>query len=342
MSENRYLQWMTTKTPSVYWHDSAVVPELDAAMENGACGLTTNPFLIASTLKAQPEFWKSVLPGVDQSVRGDERAQAWTAQAVTWLADKVHPLRAGGDYRGYCCAQTNPAHPGDTETTIATAKAYGACGDNVVVKVPATRAGLEAMEECMALGLNVAATVSFTVAQVLAAGEAVRRGHERAKKNGIKPGLGIAVVMVGRLDDYLRDVAKDTRAKATEADIIWAGTAAIKRAYRIFKERGYACMLMPAAARGNYHITRLAGADMIMSVSHGIAAGLVNEADLAPHIDDPVDPAILARLMEMPEFVKAYEPDGMRTDEFITFGSCNRTLDQFVQCGWNILKGLEL
>ena len=55
-----------------------------------------------------------------------------------------------------------------------------------------------------------------------------------------------------------------------------------------------------------------------------------------------MDPAILARLMEMPEFVKAYEPDGMKPEEFITFGSCNRTLDQFVQCGWNILKALEL
>lgn len=341
MKENRYLKWLTSETPSVYWHDSAIVPELEEALANGACGLTTNPFLIAATLKAQPDFWHSALPGVAQDIQGNERAQAWIAQTASYLADVVRPLRAGGDYRGYCCAQTNPAKPGDMEATVAAARMYAACGDNIVVKVPATRAGIEAMEECAALGLNVAATVSFTVSQVLAAGEAVRRGHERARQNGIKPGLGIAVVMVGRLDDYLRDVAQDTRVSVSEADILWAGTAAIKRAYRIFKERNYACMLMPAAGRGAYHITQLAGADMIMSISPGIAEALENETDFTRHIDDEVDPAILARLMEMPEFVKAYEPDGMKPEEFITFGSSNRTLDQFVQCGWNILKGLK-
>ena len=342
MSENRYLKWLSSETPSVYWHDSAIVPELDAAIENGACGLTTNPFLIGATLKAQPDFWKGVLPGVPADVQGDARAEEWIAQTVTYLAKKVRPMRAQGPFRGYCCAQTNPAKPGDVEATIATAKKYGACGDNVVIKMPATRAGIEAIEECAAIGLNVAATVSFTVPQVLAVGEAVQRGHERARKNGIEPGLGIAVLMVGRLDDYLRDVMYDTRAKATEADIIWAGTAAIKRAYRIFKERNYDCVLMPAGCRGAYHITQLAGADMIMSVAPGIAKQLEKETDFTCRIDDEVDPAILARLMEMPEFVKAYEPDGMKPEEFITFGSCNRTLDQFVQCGWNVLKAMDL
>lgn len=342
MSENRYLKWLSSEFPSVYWHDSAIVPELHEALENGACGLTTNPFLIASTLKAQPDFWKSVLPGVEAGIQGDARAEAWTSQVVTYLAGIVRPIRAKGSYCGYCCAQTNPTRPGDVEATIAAARKYAACGDNVVIKIPATRAGIEAIEECAAIGLGVAATVSFTVPQVLAVGEAVRRGHERAKKTGIKPGPGIAVLMVGRLDDYLRDVMYDTRAKATEADILWAGTAAMKRAYRIFREKNYECKLMPAGCRGSYHITRLAGADMVMSIAPGIAQALSGETEFLAHIDEEVDPAIIDRLMKMPEFVKAYEPGGMKPEEFITFGPCNRTLDQFVQCGWNTLKALEL
>ena len=342
MRENLYLQWLSSKTPSVYWHDSTIVSELDAAIRNGACGLTTNPFLIAHTLRAQPDFWKSVLPGVESSVRGDARAEAWTAQVVTYLAQKVRPMREQGAYCGYCCAQTNPAKPGDVEATVAAAKLYAACGDNVVVKIPATRAGIEAMEECAAAGLHIAATVSFTVAQVAAVGEAVRRGHERAMRNGVKPGLGIGVLMVGRLDDYLRDVAQDNRAGAGEADVVWAGMAAIKRAYRIFRDRNYDCVLMPAGCRGGYHITQLAGAEMIMSIAPRIAEALADETDYTPYIDEDVDPAVIVRLMEMPEFVKAYEPDGMKPEEFITFGSCNRTLDQFVQCGWNLLRDLEL
>ena len=172
--------------------------------------------------------------------------------------------------------------------------------------------------------------------------EAYQRGHDKAVANGIKPGIGIAVLMVGRLDDYLRDVMNDTRARATEADIIWAGTAAIKRAYKIFEEKKYDCVLMPAGCRGGYHISELAGAKMVMSIAPGIAKALIDNTDFTEKINDPVDPAIIDRLNDMPEFRKAYEPDGMSVNEFITFGSCNRTLDQFVLMGWNVLKGIEL
>ena len=343
MAENKYLKWLSSSTDSVYWHDSAVVEELDAAIENGAVGMTTNPFLIASTLKAQPDFWRGVLPGVSADVQGDARAEEWIAQVTGWLArNKLAPLRGTGSYAGYVCAQTNPCRPGDTEGMIATARHYASMAENIVVKFPATHGGLEAIEECAAEGLNVAATVSFTVPQVLAMAEAYRRGCDRAARNGIKPGIGIAVLMVGRLDDYLRDVMNDTRARATEADIIWAGTAAIKRAYGIFRERGYECALMPAGCRGGYHVSELAGAGMVMSVAPAIARALEGETDFTEKIDRPVDAGILDRLCDMREFRKAYEPDGMAIDEFITFGSCNRTLDQFVQLGWNILKTVSL
>ena len=343
MAENRYLRWLSSETASVYWHDSAIVGELDEAMANGAVGMTTNPFLIAATLKAQPEFWRSVLLPMSDSLRGDARAEEWIARVTGWLArNRLGAMSRRGRFAGYVCAQTNPCRPGDTEGMIATAKHYAAMAGNIVIKFPATRGGLEAIEACAAEGLNVAATVSFTVPQVLAMARAYERGRERAISSGIKPGIGIAVLMVGRLDDYLRDVMNDTRATATEADIRWAGTAAIKRAYGIFQKEGYSCALMPAGCRGGYHVRELAGADMVMSIAPGIAGALAAEETFEKRIAEPVDRGILDRLLTMHEFRKAYEPDGMSVDEFITFGSCNRTLDQFVLMGWNVLKTLEL
>ena len=38
-----YLQWLTKETPTKFWHDSAIPDEIDAATENGALGVTTNP-----------------------------------------------------------------------------------------------------------------------------------------------------------------------------------------------------------------------------------------------------------------------------------------------------------
>ena len=53
-------------------------------------------------------------------------------------------------------------------------------------------------------------------------------------------------------------------------------------------------------------------------------------------------PDILERLREMPEFLKAYEPDGMAVNEFIAYGAFNRTLDQYTQVGWNLLREIDL
>ena len=258
-----------------------------------------------------------------------------------FYAEQARPFYDPEKGKGFVCAQTNPNRTGNAAYMLDQAVRLGSWADNLVIKLPATRAGIEVYEECVAKGLNVAATVSFTVPQVLAVAEARERGKKRAIANGIKPGLGIAVLMVGRLDDYLRDVAQDSFPEVLESDVIQAGTACIKRAYQIFNERNYDTFLMPAGCRGAYHITELAGARMLMSIAPKIAEQLEGVDRFEERIDVPVDPAVIDRLMKMPEFRKAYEPDGMKPEDFITFGSANRTTDQFINDGWNPLSAYQ-
>ena len=343
MAVNEFLRWMTSSTQSLYWHDSANMDELDEAISNGAVGVTTNPFLVNSTLHAIPDFWRQQGVSHAGTAEGDVRAEDLIRQVTTFVANKMAPFRTRGYGRGYVCGQLNPNRPGQESLMMEQASRYAGWAPNVVIKIPATQAGITILEECVARGWNVAATVSFTVPQVLAVGEAFQRGAAKARAQGIEPGLGIAVVMVGRLDDYLRDVMYDSRSAATEADVIWAGTAVIKRAYGIFRERGYESILMPAGCRGAYHITEVAGAKMIMSIAPKIAKMLAPlQGPFAERIGIPVDPAIISRLQTMKEFAKAYEPDGMSPEEFITFGSTNRTLNQFCDSGWNPLQNFTL
>jgi len=342
MSENKYLRWLSSSTQSIFWHDSAVRSEQLQGFADGAVGMTTNPFLVNSTLHSDTGFWKERLSKLPRGLKGDEKAMALLRCVTGYYAEQCLPIfEKGVPGKGYVCAQTNPNKTGDVQYMIDQAKVYATWYPNLVIKLPATRAGIEAYEEVVALGYNAAATVSFTVPQVLAVGAARARGLERAKKNGVKPGLAIAVLMVGRLDDYLRDVAHDSCPEVREEDIINAGTACIKRAYAIFNERGYDAYLMPAGCRGANHITDLAGAKMIMSISPSIQTMLEDVADFSEKIDEPVAQEHIDRLMKMPEFRKAYEPDGMKPEEFITFGSANRTTDQFIQCGWNPLKAFD-
>jgi transaldolase len=344
MSENKFLRWMTSETQTVYWHDSAIMSELEDAIGNGAKGVTTNPFLINSTLHAEPVYWADYLKDVPRELAGAEKVEALMQKVTAHISDRLKPFFETGDIRyGRCCAQTNPNKPGDKATMFEQAKRYAAWGKSICIKLPATKSGIELAEECAALGYNVVVTVSFTVPQCLAIGAALQRGIERARAAGIEPGLAVAVLMVGRLDDYLRDVAQDTSDVVTENDIIHAGTPAIKRAYQIFNERGYEAYLMPAGCRGTYHIVDLAGARMIMSIAPKIAQMLGKlEGPFEERINVPVPQDIIDRLMTMPEFRKAYEPDGMSPEEFITFGSTNRTLDQFVNDGWNPLAALKI
>jgi len=57
-------------------------------------------------------------------------------------------------------------------------------------------------------------------------------------------------------------------------------------------------------------------------------------------IDADVAPETIERLMAIPDFVRAYEPDAMRPEDFISYGLTQRTLSQFVECGWAMLGSI--
>ena len=342
MAENAYLKWFATKTPAAYWHDSAIRAEQLDAFANGAVGMTTNPFLIQATLNSNREFWADKLADFPKDLKGDEKAMELIHLVTGYYLEQARPLFDNGNpAEGYICAQTSPLHCGDADFMIEQVKRYGQWAPNLTIKVPATRAGIEAYEEGVAMGFNMAATVSFTVPQVLAVAEAAERGKKRAEAAGIKPGLTAAVMMAGRLDDYLRDYAHDVKANVSESDITQAGIACMKKAYKIFNEKNYSTWILPAGLRGANQVYEMAGAKMIFSIAPKIAALIDPNAPQEERVDVPVAQDVIDRLMTMPEFRKAYLEDGMTQDEFMTFGSTNRTIDQFINDGWNQLTGYK-
>lgn len=59
-------------------------------------------------------------------------------------------------------------------------------------------------------------------------------------------------------------------------------------------------------------------------------------------IGQPVDPLVVQRLQRLPEFKRAYDPEGMRPEEFITYGVTQRTLVQFYDSAWVMLENFSL
>jgi transaldolase len=125
----------------------------------------------------------------------------------------------------------------------------------------------------------------------------------------------------------------------TESDVRQAGIAVTKRAYGIYKERGYEATLLVAAFRGNHHATEIAGADLIVSITPQYQETLQAEGlALEERIERAVAADVLERLCRLSEFRRAYEPDGMEAAEFVAYGVSQKTLCQFCEMGWNPLE----
>jgi len=343
MENQGYLRWLASETPTVWWHDSADPDEVDRGLDHAACGVTTNPVLTQRALVAHVDKWRAALgPGVTH-LSPVQQAEAITRVVACDTALKFEAIHAASDGAlGYVCAQVDPTRAGDRETMLDMARRYHAWAPNIAVKLPVTAAGLDVLEECIAEGITSTATISFTVPQVVAVAERHKAGAARARQAGIEPGHCFAVIMIGRLDDYLQDVAWDGRAEVSEADIQQAGLAVSKRAYQIYQEEGYEAVLLVAALRGTYHMTELAGAKLVMSI-HPRHQAMLLEPDVPQEmrIERPIAPAVIDRLCRIPEFVRSYEPDGMPPSEFIGYGATQRTLSQFIQVGWAMLESFD-
>jgi transaldolase len=344
MEHQSYFHWLIDKTPTTWWHDSGDIEELQQALLYHASGVTTNPVLAAQALKGRPDYWRASVQALPEDLDGEARVEAMMRIVVTEVAERLLPIhqRTSG-LQGYACAQVNPSQAGNREAMLIQARRFHQWGPNISVKLPVTAAGLDVLEVCAAEGITTTMTVSYTVPQVLAAGERFERGLSRMPQTNKPTPCCFPVIMIGRLDDYLREVAADQKTGINEEDIRKSGLAVVKRAYAMFKERGYKGVLIIAALRGVYHMTELAGADLIMSIhpknqSKILSAGVPREQ----RIDLPVSDEVINRLKRMPEFVKAYEPEGMQPEEFITYGVTQRTLSQFTEIGWKPLQNMIL
>ena len=332
------LHQMASTTQTDYWNDSSSVEELTYAIEHGAVGATSNPTIVHTVLKKEMNLWRD---RIHQIIRENP---TWSEVEVTWKvfeeisvngARLLYPVyeREGGK-KGRLSIQTNPANYRNAEAIVEQACYFHTCAPNMQVKAPVTAAGITAIEEATYHGVNVNATVSFTVPQAIAVAEAVERGLNRRAAEGhdISQMSPVCTIMVGRLDDWLNVLVKRDNITTHPSYIPWAGVAVLKKAYRIFQERGYRARLLSAAYRHHLHWSEFIGGDLIVSIPYEWQK-LFNASDVevTNRIDTPVDPPIVETLYRhFPDFRRAYDEDGMTVAEFDTFGATVRTLRGFI------------
>jgi transaldolase len=203
------------------WLDS-VDPELvKSNLAWGASGATSNPIIVSDLIKTG-RFDDVIAEHIRAGPSDDELAwrltdmlvrQAQNAFAPAWAASK------GND--GYVSFELDPLleDPGfnmpEAERTrryIALGKQWSAGHTNRMIKVPATPAGLSALEELAAAGVTLNVTLVFSERQYHIARDSIWRGAQRRPSlNGFK---SVYSIFVSRLDVYTEQHVPELSARA--------------------------------------------------------------------------------------------------------------------------------
>lgn len=176
-------------TGTKLWLDSIDPDLLARDIELGATGATSNPIIVADLVQTG-RFDDKLAELLEAS--DDDETVAWqmTDHLVRQAQDALHPIwqRTAGD-DGYVSFELDPLledpeigppHAERVQGYIEQGKRWSKGHDNRMIKVPATAAGLDALEELAAAGVTLNVTLMFTLRQYELARDAIWRGAQRA------------------------------------------------------------------------------------------------------------------------------------------------------------------
>lgn len=332
------LHKMVSTTETDLWIDSCAVSEVAYSLEHGAVGATSNPTIVHGVMQQELPAWKGYIQQLfveNPTLTEAELTWKLIEEMAVRAARLLLPVFERTDGRkGLLSLQTNPELHKSPSALVAQALHFSELAPNIQVKLPATEAGVSAMEEVTARGVNVNATVCFTVPQAVAVAEAVQRGLRRRERDGLSSThlVPVCTIMVGRLDDWLKVVAEQQKLVPTPGSLDWAGVACMKHAYELFRKAGYRTRLLAAAYRNHLHWSEFIGGDVVLTIPGPWQRRFnASNVEVKPRMDSPVPAQALTELSEQFEdFRRAFDPAGLRPAEFDDFGATRRTLRTFI------------
>ena len=338
----------TALTATDLWNDSCNVDELAYAIEHGAVGATANPTIVVDNWKKDPERWRLRVRELAADRPTDTEVElAWAIVEEMSREGAALLMPAFEKYagrQGRLSMQTNPTLWRSPKLMVEQSVHFTNVAPNIIVKFPATNAGIGAMSEATYRGVSVNCTVSFSVAQAVAAAEAVERGLQRREREGLPiDDMGpVITIMVGRIEDWLRLLVERDGIVVHPAALAYSGVAVFKRAYTIFRKRGFRARLLAAAIRHHLHWSEFIGGDVIVTLPSAWQKRFnASAVEVRERMDDPVDPVLVGELLRgFDDFRRAYEPDGLSIYDFDSFPPSVRTLRSFIASYHDLLTAV--
>lgn len=213
--------------------------ELAGMIQRGEIrGVTSNPTIFMNAITKSQDYDDSLLPMAGSTLSDEEVFFNLAIQDIQAAADLFQPLYQqtnGGD--GYVSLEVSPLLAHDTAATLAQAKQLWQRVNrpNLMIKIPATKAGIPAIADAIAAGLNVNVTLIFSLERYAEVMEAYLTGLEKRAQAGLSIDriASVASFFVSRVDSKidarLQELAKSDGALAGLAASL-PGKAAIANA----------------------------------------------------------------------------------------------------------------
>ncbi|HHW04024.1 MAG TPA: transaldolase [Thermoanaerobacterales bacterium] len=312
-------------------------------------GVTTNPPLTRAVFDKLKDQWEKIIRDlIRQNPSMDYRQIAWEAykEACRRGATRYMPQFEKSGYKyGYVSAQVDPRLLTDAREMVRQALELKALQPNIMVKIPATRAGVLAISILTSLGVPTNATLCFTLPQIMAVAEAVKQGKETGENYGTDYSRwrSVITIMIGRFEDakIFAEQASEKGIELTEEMKRWAGIAITKKACRILAERNYPSKMLVASSRVSpkingtqyiWHIEKLAGCNLVFTMNPELIKSfmlLYMDRPLENKSREPVPDEVLEKLLKIPYFAEGYGEDTIKPEDFEKIEPTVTTREQF-------------
>ena len=225
--------------------------------EDGISGVTSNPAIFEQAIARHTEYDAAIAVLARRGAGAAEIYEALAVEDVCRAADLLGGVyAASGGRDGYVSLEVSPRLAHDTEATVAEAQRLWArvARPNLMIKVPAMRAGLPAIRRLIAEGINVNATLLFSVARYREVAQAYLAGLEDRLMAGaaLDRAASVASFFLSRIDtlvDHRLDQISTDTARARRGQ---AAIACARLAYQEYQAFTRGTRWQVLAARGAY------------------------------------------------------------------------------------------
>lgn len=218
--------------------------ELQALIDDGVTGVTSNPSIFKKAIADSDDYQADLARLADSGSGATEVYEALAFEDIRAACDLFRPVYERTERRdGFVSIEVHPALADDTPGTIAEARRIFTAIDrpNVMIKIPATEAGMPAVEAALAEGINVNVTLIFSTEVYRSVIAAYLAGVEKFLSGGGHPAgvSSVASFFVSRVDtsvDKLLHAKIDAGQTELTTLLGKAAVANTKIAYEVYQQ----------------------------------------------------------------------------------------------------------